>query len=1428
MALALPLLVVAAVVVMRSGLLGPILLPPIGRALNLDIDAQHVVLDLSGRLSMRELVVRHRVITGEGGEILRASEATAQLDWARALAGPSAITAIVLDGPRLRLSIDRSTGSTNLLGLDLPDAPRGSGPLRLPSVTVRRGGIELGEHGLDEAGADQGYTRLRSIDVAGVLRPREDGTGYVVRFHEGVDDVEHAGEPALRGMIDDDGVSITLGGVRLDAWSPEQIPQGYRREIQDLDLEGEITGLTFDVPFEADPGEWFGVTVEASVQGVAMTLPIEKPVRLRDVTGTIKLGNRTIQVDVTGTALDVPVDVDITYDLSITDDDLIARSFNANIAVEGYRIGERPEFVPFLPDDVAKWLAKFTQAEVVGEAQDGTPVLAISPTGVISSNVNISRGERRPDEPAPPIQYQGTLSFDDGRGAFEEFPYPFEAMNGVVSFSDTEGITIRGISGRAPSGATLQVYGRVKPLGETAGVVLDIEVIGAPIDETLLTSVSPARRAFIERLFDREAYDDLIDRGLIRPENSPPGRAQEFDLGGLADLEIRLRRPVGIDTVWTRDITLVFDDAGILLADFPMPIVARDVRIKLDPLRAELLSGSYRPVSGFDGSLAGSVALRPTAQPQLKFHASGVPVDDLVLYAIEAPRAGDDGVREGRRAAAEVVRGLDVHGLLDLEGEIVSRDDASIGFEVRVELDGATFAPEPYRDRVPVLVHGTDGKLSINENELRLSASGEASAVTGDATIDLPVDLDVGLHMDWRSEPGRLKTAANIEARHLELSMPIEQAVAAFSGGITEVSDTVALIRDRADPSGRVDAVLTLDADGEPAQLTVTDLSGVQAGAFGGRLAIDDATGMVSVEGGAGVGVTAHGVSGVLTFDGAPVAPIGLDGRVGLGPGASGSADALVISLTGVSLESGFAQGAVAALGGSSAGAAYASIEPRGLADATVRVASEQGNPVVSSVLQPHWLGLTRHGASIRFDDVQGRVHADRSGLRLEGVRAANAGLGVVCDGTVTLDGAGGAFVDLRLDGRAEGLNAAARACLPEAVIAALDGMAFRAEDGIELEGGRLRLRPAEDAAGNPSFATRFSGRLRVATAAVDVGVALDQIDAVATIEVDQHPAQPGIGLSLELLGERARALGVWLLNPKLRLAGIGDEPGLFVVPFFAADCAHGRISGHAAVRPAAGTSSQPRLAYETSVRLADLKYDTLRREIEASRRGELEPPGPVASDASSARVQADVRLAGIIGEPDTMRGQGDIAAENGPLIRSGLLRPIIDLLNFQFPDFADSDDELQIRFAVDGRTVNITEMYLLSRRLSLIGTGTLDLPTLEIDLRLITRGKSPLPYVSRLLDSIRDELITTRVVGPLSGPRTSGGFIPEATRAVGGVLGFDVGESARALSQLQRIESRKFRFDEDRSEVRQRLLAPAEAPPPWAIDERSRGLIGY
>ncbi len=1473
-------ILIAGVILTRTGITRALILPRLESALGAEIDARSVVINPDASVLFRDVVVRVPDVPGPEGEVFRAERLLVEIDWSR-IPTPAAIAKVELESPVLRLSQNADTGAITAARLGLFSGPRGSTPLTLPTVVVRSGRVELGEH--DSAGTP--YAVLAEFPLSGVLAPQPGDRPDRSLFSL----TQRAGETGLEvtGYIDPDGVTFTVGGVDLNDWPTTAIPSRFRDLWEQLQLDGRIIPRTVAITSDG------AVAITVDLQRVALTLPFtaenarsKEPARLSEVTGRLLVSEQRISADLTGRA--GPLEQRVQFDFFGFDPQ--QSPFVARLITPRLRWERDIAVLDYVPPDVIEQTDRFGQPEADVEAV----IWLARRLPDIQADEGLLARYQKPDDLAPidenpvAVRLSGALAMRNGTAAFRGFPYPFHDLSVDFRFN-TRRLLVENIDGISRSGARLTGGGSISPLGPTSAVDLDLTVTGLTIDEDLLGALNPARRKLVDVLFNEREYAELVDEGLIRtPEQVRPIlerleaieaekaawaggggiaagelarlNAEEaelvaqrdsvpvFALGGEARVDMRFIREEGVVSIWTRDIRLNFPTVGFLTEMFAMPAIGRDVEVTIGEDEFTLAVEDGKAINGGDVTIDAVMDTSDAAKaaspdgdtlPRVRVEARDIPIGPLLIRAIAGPEsaAGANGGATddqpmGPARLADLLTALGLGGQVDADADIVPNytgDRSRLDYTIRTRLEDLTADIAGARTRMT----GGSGSALVDRDSVELDITGDLVAETTNpdgspatapdasllATIQLPPGADWG---DLRSSdddeegdpfddddpdgfegPVRARIDAAVVLPAADLAIPAEPIVALFSGS---AADKLADLRARYRPEGRLGITTTIrgtlgDAFADDSDINVA-LTGMQRVDFDYeslRLAATDSLGHAIVLLGPRPRVAFDAFSVDLATIDAPGRAPAPAGRLSILEtveiGEAFATTPLSITLERGRFESPLTRRSIQRLP-TLLGLAQ-TYEPRGLFDLDlrrIRAGAYEG------AARPRTLTVRTPRGDLAFPEASGAIaFAQRTGA-FEDIHLRAPGVDLHAQGDWTITG-NGTEIDLLLDTRSDGLPPALVGLAPQTIGEVFDALDLAVAGETTVESLDLAMRALP---GGGFADVRATGVARFADASLAIGLPVTEATGSVAFDAERpDPARPA-DYTLDISAERARFMG-------LRVTGVsahvmtGEQPASVLVPDFVASAHGGRIS--AAVRLSPPDDAGAR-RYWTDLHLAEVRIaplledvrvageitlaDEVRADLRAARPDEPDP-WDQSADRSRGLLSANFSLTGTVGQTEGRRGRGRIIAGGGPVLQLPLLTPLIEFSSLQIP----SGDELGLAYAnllMDSRGITFEHFAVLSDSIELVGYGDMTLPGAELDIRVRSRAVNRIPVLTSVVESVRDELISTRLTGTIGEPKVTAVTLEETRRVLGSLMG-GVAETDRLREISQREADARARI---------------------------------
>ncbi len=1393
--LLLPLVVFfVLIVVTQTFILRSLLVPELEAALNVDVRASRMHVASDGSIVMHDVRVHLPGVDGEPGEFLRMRRLRAWVDWMSLIRGQPAIRRLRPVGAVARFSQDVHDWSLNVESVRLTRrGVGGGGPLpRIDPIWVL---VDLGEHDGTR------YTPLRLLKLNAAISP--DAAGYTVILKEQPDGSGgDAGALALTARIDASGINASLTGMRLETWRAERLPTPIRPFFASLELSGGVSEVSF---------AYSDTSMEAilHLQGVAMNIPEVSrhddasstpptPLRMSDVHGAIRIRDDGVTADFAGLLEDLPYEVRLRWHGLSLDS-----GFDVEFATRGFELEGNPRLLPFAPALARYRFESFSR-----------------PTASVDAFVTVTRAAPV-DGVASDVRQIGRIYFRECSAAYHRFPYFFHEMVGEIEFDDDE-VRINSITGTASSGATLRARGRVGPLDETAEVELWIDIDGVPIDAQLAVGLGPQRAEILSELFSDSALSGLVDAGLIRDAREGGGvggasnkpsvqtspTAIPFSLGGKVNLRLHLLRHRGEEPHWEQQIRVMMPEVGLVARRFPFPVIGREAVLDIGDQEATLSGGQWRTLGGEPVTISAVVGLHDEAgeadfNPRIEIVADHVAVSDLLIEALPGNDPHQPHAREerGGPTVREIVRGLGPSGNGSAHALIVQRDDGELGFDVRIALAGASIAPAAGGDAADVsatpttgvMLRDVRGDIIISEHQATfdLLATQDAPHPAADTDSVGAVGGQIRITADATFDSDSLAYSCVIEGSQVNVDARAEDAVRAFS---PEFAEEVAAARRELAPRGSLDGSLKISNEGEGSRAIVEIASArnLSFNALGGRVAVSDTSGSMSMSLDGGQSAMFESVRAAIEFDGEPAGEVTAHGTISLAALRDGHTPDLpptnlTAHLSGGRFESSLPRRIVDRQGPAELAKWWREASPVGEFEHELIVSSPRagdGPLRADATIIPHTIEFTHEGERVRIVEAFGAIRTSPEGGEFNFDLLRGRGWSLRTSGRWAMHAEGGVSVRARLAADAaceEGMPPDLIALLPRGLRNGINTLDFQSTGIISLDEGQVSYSTWPGGTGvegdDGEWSAAASGAIEATEFALRAGLDFTQAHATATFDYTREIGATNGALELDITAPRITANGVTMTNMVATILSPQSPttPGEIIIPQITAATHTGRVSAIAHVRPL-GESSQSEYLVEAT--MADVGFGPLVTELRAAMNT---ASGRMPQGLLSGRLT----LTGIIGEEASRRGAGVLVVGGGEVVTMPLALPLIEASNLALPLGARLDTA-RADFFIESDLVSFEELSLVSPAVWIWGFGRMTWSTKELDLRFKSRAANRFPILSDLIEGIRNQLVSVRVRGTLGDQQITLEQLPGPVRMVEGLFGRQGSQRRRRLDELE------------------------------------------
>lgn len=1372
----------------RPATLAALILPRASEAIGGEVTASRVALGGLNSVVLEDLRIRAPRWEGRAGELVYANRMEVRFALLPLLVGEIRLKSVQADRLELRMAeAADQPGNFSFLALepkpsddDDTGAPPRPGEISIEELVIENGVVARGE-----------YRRLGDLRFRGTLTPAASSDSAFTFKLSGRPDAEgRLSIAGIAGSFDPESraISLAVEDLAIDGRQLAVAPVAVRTWTSRLGLEGRVAraefeyapdrepsalidlrGLAMNLPIDALSGQSAADTWGGFARGQAVDLRASPRMTVRS--GTLRLSRNEVRfesirgelgADADPRVLPVPFEGAIGMRLpteSLPPFEWDARDawfesaariapFSIELAIRGFASPDEGEDRPdtlFLPRAVTKILSDFNIT-----------------SWTIDVETRLERGAPGADGAAAPLASSGTLRLSRGSGAFEEFPYRLEDVSGVFRY-ENDRLRVEQLTGKGAEGSSVLIEGRLDGLSTGAEIDLAIRCEDAPIDERLFNSFEEAPREAIGLLFDARASGTLAAAGLLPDAGALVSQRQElarlpdteenaatrtrlqrsldagpFALGGRCGFDMRVYSPAGFGqpVFVTGDVRV--RGAGLVFGRFPYPLRLREGAFRVLDESIEILGDGIRAITpaGGEFTVSGRVDIPRLGEgergvrPLIRIEDKGDALNPALLAAI--PHAGDE-MPSGWPGAD-----------LAPAGELL----ASLGLEGSVDLRGVVDSDEAGRERFAFTVDFTDGLASPSESgraqlaELGLPWPPEFTLTECSAQLELTPERVTIAACEGRNGEGSIVATgfADLEGPDRDISLemrgvPISRA---FESYLAQDPEEAARRFARYAPTGAIDGRIRREVRADrattsgaltPQWLELTlDGSRVRAERIAGRIAVSES------------GLRAESLEYRLSEVDADDGILRISGPLSDAGGAAGSGDApLDATITSGRVESPLVRELLA----SRAKGVLDLLRARaatGRFDAHYASGEREGFSI-----RPRTLAIGQPGERIECsfaesDVIEGAGDKVRFDLRaaLAGTHAGT----ITASGDYTSNGDNRIAASLRIE--ASALTPALRKQLPPPLDGASETIRLATKGAFLLDLPDIALRwPASGSAENPDI-YQLRGSAALAGASFESGTTFADIDAELPLRFRYEPrAAKPVDFTATLAIARGRVfdrpvgttevgITTGAAGTSLELAGAGD-------------IAFGRYD-------IASTVDFERDAYTARVRIADADYDVLRS-------GQ---PLTAETPRSDSRISGTLDFAGTVGAGEQGRtGSGRMSIRNATLASLPVAMRVLQITQLMLP-VSSTISAANATFTMQGNRADITSCQLAAGTIQLEGTGTLDIPTFGIGLRLFPRGT--VPIVSDVIGGVTNQFFAIDVSGTLADPKASLAPLPGIT----------------------------------------------------------------
>jgi len=932
------------------------------------------------------------------------------------------------------------------------------------------------------------------------------------------------------------------------------------------------------------------------------------------------------------------------------------------------------------------------------------------------------------------------------------------------------------------------------------------------------------------------------------------------------------------DDNWVTDVDATLTRAGIVPRQFPLPINARDVQLSVREDLVTLAGGSYEGLEGGWASVEARVergdddddpgASGAGGAPTIEIEAGGIPIDRRLIAAIPG---ADESDPQGA-ALARILDRLRLTGTVACDALIGPRSDGSLGYDIEASILEGSARPrssiaDPDDDASRLAIDVAFGTIFVTETMIVVSLDGQLRAdgiAAEPSTIGLVSQLTLepprpeGPQPDMAGPPSPGPALlARVRSDALDLTLPIEDALEVVTPGL---GVTIRDRREQAQPEGVVAFLAVLEGRVGSmlgADLRLERIDGLGLTLAGQRYDLASMEGLARVRSGLETSAVFEGVRVPVLIDGERAGTLEIDGTLPIARAGDlielDDEPTMRAAIHDGRLDAQGMRGVIARAGSDGARAFLDDYGIGGRFDLDARITPKdqtrvvQGTPgtytlpelSLEGTLEPHALSIERMGSTLMLDSIKGRVAFNAGGGRVERIVARSSdGTRVGVDGLWRTTEDQGVTIDLAMHASTGGMSdtgGSVRAALPDALLGVMDQLELRVGSTTDLE--RMRIRA--DGVGTDAARFDIEGDALLRGVSLRLGVDVTDMDTRAKFRVESRPGQR-VRYDIDLDAQRLRADTLRMHNASVQVRDDPETPGAVLIPEFRAGMHGGIITGRAWAGPGETPAGDPTVDpgdmsggaavgpastwIETDLRASGVRAAPVFDDLGLPAGGIMGPPPPpgrrshwswnVNQDLSRGAMTASVSLRGPVDDPDLWEGRGTARIQGGSVVDMPGLINLIEASNLALPsgaslDLADAD------LYLDGTTMAFERLSISSSNIEIFGYGTLDWTSREVDLRFRSRSIDPIPFVSDVLEGIRDELITTRVTGAFGSIDYRVEQFGTTKRIIDAMLGNTESEQQRRLREVQR-RSRpgSGRYRDDSGETLERPTAVGDNDP--------------
>ncbi len=393
--------------------------------------------------------------------------------------------------------------------------------------------------------------------------------------------------------------------------------------------------------------------------------------------------------------------------------------------------------------------------------------------------------------------------------------------------------------------------------------------------------------------------------------------------------------------------------------------------------------------------------------------------------------------------------------------------------------------------------------------------------------------------------------------------------------------------------------------------------------------------------------------------------------------------------------------------------------------------------------IEPKTLSLDYAGQRIELADMFGRAELTPKRVVLYEVGGRFASGKFKVNGDALLGEEREASLTFDVD--AQRIDATARAVLPGAVLTIIDKLSIQGP--YRMDGARLLTWPTVKQ--GPTMI--FEGKVRLLGASAQVGVPVTELDADLDMHVVTFSDQPWPHTDIRIDANRLRAADRLIERVSLT-AQTGKQPWQIELADLRGTLYGGTLVGWGQLR----MGKDATFGFDLTLQEVELEPFLNPLNIaESTDSGEIDPAELSTRNMASGLLSAGLTIRIPTDDPSQRQGRGVVTVRDAKLYDRPITLALLQAANLGLPN-ESSFDRASARYLIFGDTVQFDDIRFEAPAFVIAGTGTMDFPSNELNLRMVTHNPAApdLGPVSELVRTFKDELLGIEVRGTLAEPK--------------------------------------------------------------------------